>query len=130
MRARVAIAATLLTAVGCSGNSRSGGARTASGQYGGPVITEDELATTSALTALDAVKRLRPNFLTARGASPLNLAEGGIAIYAEGVRLGGVSSLNDIFVQDVHEILYLNATEATQRFGTGHANGAILVTRK
>jgi hypothetical protein len=94
------------------------------------VITENELATTSALTALDAVKRLRPNFLTARGASPLNLAEGGIAIYAEGVRLGGVSSLNDIFVQDVHEIQYLSGVEATQRFGTGHSNGAILVTRK
>ncbi|MDB4877104.1 MAG: hypothetical protein JWM41_3550 [Gemmatimonadetes bacterium] len=131
------VVAALLTAAGCAASGPSGtaagsagGASSASVAHGGPVITQDELAGTSAQTAMDAIKRLRPNFLTGRGAPSANSPDVGIVIYANGMRLGGPSALNDVLVQDIKQIQYLNASEATQRFGTGHPNGAILITRK
>ena len=97
---------------------------------GGDVITQDELVGTTAQTVMDAIKQLRPSFLTSRGPTSMNLANPGILVYANGMRLGGVSTLNDIPVQDIKQIQYLNASDATQRFGTGHPSGAILLTRK
>jgi hypothetical protein len=51
-------------------------------------------------------------------------------VYVNGVRSGDVNSLHQIQVIDVREVRRLSATEATQRYGTGHTMGAILVTRK
>jgi TonB-dependent receptor-like protein len=94
------------------------------------VITQAEIESTGTSNALQAVQRLRPNFLVTRGNTSRNSADIGVVVYANGTRLGGASTLSQISVQDVSRIEYLNASEATQRFGTGHTHGAILVTRK
>lgn len=96
------------------------------------VITAEELATIDAQTALQAVQRLRPNFLQTRGGASMSINQGpvNVVVYVDQTRMGGPNSLSQIPVTEIREIRYLNASDATQRYGTGHGAGAIIVTRK
>jgi len=46
------------------------------------------------------------------------------------VRLGDVGSMVNIPTNRVKEIRFINARDATTRYGTGHSSGVILVTTK
>ena len=96
------------------------------------VITAEELATVTQGDLYLAVQQLRPTFLQTRGATSTGVgtAPEVLQVYVNGIRTGDVSSLHQIQVIDVREVRRLSATEATQRYGTGHTMGAILVTRK
>jgi hypothetical protein len=96
------------------------------------VINAEELASRSTLTARQAIEQLRPQFLRTRGTTTLGNAQTGdvIWVYFDGTRMGTVEVLNNISVHEIREIRYLNPSEATNRYGTGHVQGAILVTRK
>lgn len=96
------------------------------------VITEAELASRSALTARQVIEQLRPQFLRVRGTTTLGNAQTGdvIWVYFDGTRMGTLEVLNNIGAHEIREIRYLNPSEATNRYGTGHVQGAILVTRK
>lgn len=96
------------------------------------VITEAELSSRPTLTARQAVEQLRPQFLRVRGTTTLGNAQTGdvIWVYVDGTRMGQIDVLNNIGVHEVREIRYLSPSEATNRYGTGHVQGAILVTRK
>lgn len=91
------------------------------------VITAEELSTSPTVTPgqslFDAIKFLRPQFLTPRGSG----ASMEPVVYVDNIRRGGVSTLNELFVSQVSEIRYLSSSEATTRYGTGHFGGAILV---
>ena len=95
-------------------------------------ITADELANIDVQNALQAVQRLRPNFLQNRGGAASSLTQGpqDVVVYVDQTRMGGPSTLSQINIADVKEIQWLNGTDATQRFGTGHGSGAIIVIRK
>jgi ABC-type glycerol-3-phosphate transport system substrate-binding protein len=95
-------------------------------------ITAEELATVNVQTALEAVQRLRPQFLQTHGGGTTSMTQGkqNVVVYVDQTRMGGPSSLADIPITDVKEIQYLNGPDATQRYGTGHGSGAIIVTRK
>jgi hypothetical protein len=96
------------------------------------VITEAELAARSALTARQVIEQLRPQFLRVRGTTTLGNAQTGdvIWVYFDGTRMGTLEVLNNIGAHEIREIRYLSPSEATNRYGTGHVQGAILVTRK
>lgn len=96
------------------------------------VITAEELASRSTLTARQAIEQLRPQFLRIRGTTTLGNAQTGdvIWVYFDGTRMGTVEVLNNISAHEIREIRYLNPSEATNRYGTGHVQGAILITRK
>jgi hypothetical protein len=52
-------------------------------------------------------------------------------VYVDGTPLGeGLGVLRQMRPDDVLEIHYLSAADATQRFGTGNSGGAILVQTK
>ena len=53
-----------------------------------------------------------------------------VVVYVDNTRMGGPATLAQIPITDVKEIQYLNGTDATQRYGTGHGSGAIIVIRK
>jgi hypothetical protein len=92
------------------------------------VILGDEIQTTTAVTARDAVRRLRPHWLRRRGPVSLrNPNADAVVVYLDGVRFGGPESLRTIVASSVLMIRHLNASDATTRFGAGHAGGAILV---
>jgi hypothetical protein len=80
--------------------------------------------------AYQLVNRLRPLWLTKRGVGSINLPAAEVAVYLNGMRIGGPDALRDIPRTGVLEMRFLRGTDATQRFGTGHENGAILVTPK
>jgi NaMN:DMB phosphoribosyltransferase len=94
-------------------------------------ISFEELSTkaSDAKTAYDIVKRLRPQFLQARGSGSMrSRTPVPIKVFVDGAFRGGVAMLNEVVAHSVVEIKYLNGPDATTRFGTGHESGAILVT--
>jgi hypothetical protein len=126
IRSRIpALLALALLAAGCS----SAGARySARPQRDADLISTEELrAATSYSDAYAIVRVLRPHWLRARRTSLTQDAE--VAqVYVDGVRLGVVDVLRDIPLNTVSFIEYLDGISATQRFGTDHGGGAILVT--
>lgn len=91
-------------------------------------------------TAAEAVQVLRPQMLRPRGGGVAPASGGGMAdaggtsgvavlyVYQDGVRVGDIRALEQIPITQVASIRLLNASDATQRFGTGHPVGAILVS--
>lgn len=118
----------LLGAVACA--SGSGGAA------GAPpiqrdVLLADEIQRTAAVTAYDAVRQLRPEWLRRRGRSSIQNATAEVlVVYLDGTRFGGPETLRSVAIGSVLEIRHLDASNATTRFGTGHAGGALLVRTK
>ena len=90
-------------------------------------IQEIEAAPDAAVTAMDLVEHLRPNWLRGRGATSVSLQSSSIQVYVSGMRKGGLSALSDVARSAVKEIQHIRGTDATQRFGMYHENGAILV---
>ena len=93
------------------------------------VITAEEIAEINASNAYEAVARLRANWLRKRGVSSIN-REGSILVYQDGMRYGTPESLRQINATAVESITFLDGVQATQRFGIGHGNGAIIVNSR
>ncbi|TVP44701.1 MAG: hypothetical protein EA350_11055 [Gemmatimonadales bacterium] len=102
------------------------------------VITEEEIRRSSATDAYRLVSSLRPAWLRERGAVTLRTTDSGdgqalvnpqIVVYIDGTRLGDVSELETVATTGLTSIRRLSASEATQRFGTGHPRGALLLSR-
>lgn len=95
------------------------------------LITTEDLATTEDLNVLQAIQRLRPQWLQARGVGSFRAGgREGVRVYVDQVPTGGAEVLRTLQVRDVQQIRYLDARTATTRFGTDHANGAIMVTTR
>jgi hypothetical protein len=126
----------LVATVGLAGCASSAGTSQQSGtaapRRDTNLITADELATVQQGDLYSAVQQLRPSFLQTRGptSTGVGTAPEVLQVYVNGVRTGDVSALRQLQAVDVKEVRRLSATEATQRYGTGHTMGAILVTRK
>ncbi len=119
------------------------------------LITRDELleAADKSPDLYQAVKRLRPNFLTVlnRGPSSVGIkpgANGGPpcdavlqrdcpgrsdavislpVVYVDGMKTGEPDVLKGIATKNVEEVRYLTPTKAEMDYGLGHEGGAILV---
>ena len=117
----------VLLAAGCRSagpRARLGGATRAVGDR----LTASEIATTGAVTAFDAVVRLRPRYLMGRGATSVQPFESApVTVYLDGIRWIGVEVLRSVRAADVIEIEHLSTTEATTRYGLGHLGGVLLV---
>ena len=68
---------------------------------------------------------LRPDWLRGRGPTSLSGGVPEVLVYVDGQRMGGRAILTQYPVNSVREIRFHNATDATQRWGTGHAGGVI-----
>lgn len=107
--------------------------RASSGSGASPnLIGNWELRDLPDLTALEAIRRLRPNWLRAGSRPSIAVATGGNSrmpkVHLNGVPLQNLNELEQINAIDVREMRYLSGSDATTRFGTGYMNGAILVT--
>jgi hypothetical protein len=95
------------------------------------LLLADEIGRTSAVTAYDAVRQLRPEWLRRRGRSSIQTPRAEVlVVYLDGVRFGGPEALRTLTIGGIREIRYLDANDATTRFGTGHAGGALLIQTK
>jgi len=118
------LALTLVASSACSSSRPSSAPSPA--RRSGNVITAEEISGTGTTNLYDAVQRLRPQWLTStrirRGGSGDDLI-----VYLDSNRYGTMNSLRQLSVGGVQEIQYFGASEATNRYGTGHTGGAILV---
>lgn len=124
---RLAIAAAALLAIGaCKPNPH-----TKVAPRNRNMITADEIAKSNASNAYEAVERLRPAFLQTRGPQSIqNTAPPTPNVYVDGMLYGAVQSLQSLPAMSIIMIEYMNAIDATQRFGMGNDGGAILVTTR
>ena len=53
---------------------------------------------------------------------------GGIQVYFDGTRMGGVDQLKNIRPSDVYSIRRINGVDAQARFGIGHTGGVLYVS--
>jgi hypothetical protein len=119
-----------------------GGAAAAapSSRGGANLITEAEIKALGGQVdnAYDLVERLRPGMMRSRastfGAMRSDGTQGGqsvnVVVYVDDVRMGEVTTMRNVTAMSVKEIRYHSATDATQRWGTGHGSGAIQIITK
>lgn len=122
---RVSWIALLLIVAACGTRSVAPGTRPDRN-----LISEEEMKAAGYHDALSTIQLLRPQWLNRRGPSTINLKES-VKVYLDGSLLGGPEHLQRITVSSISTMRYLDAIEATQRWGLDHGLGAILViTRK
>jgi hypothetical protein len=98
-------------------------------------LMAEEIAESHALTAYEAVELTRRRWLVQRnlraGATPaMGSTAGEPVVYLDGVRVGTLDELRRIRADMVQKMEYLTPSDATNRFGTNHDSGAILVTTR
>lgn len=95
------------------------------------MITEQEIIESQALTAYDAVVKLRGNFLSSRGkTSILGNSPTVPTVYLDGQVYGNPSTLKNISAKHIASIRLYRAWEATTKFGASNVGGVIEVTTK
>jgi hypothetical protein len=132
------LCAIVLTIMACGGGGAGSAAQPATAQRplrgSADIITEAEINAGAYQNALEAVRNLRPTMTRPRGVgsdgSGMYAASIPIVVYMDDVRLGDVGSMVNIPTNRVKEIRFINARDATTRYGTGHSSGVILVTTK
>ncbi len=104
---------------GAGTDSGSGGARH-------DRITADDLEGVVEDNAYDVISRMRPQWLRRRGRSLLP------TVFRDHMRVGtDIEALKSIRLENILELRYLNASDATMRWGTGFTGGVIqIVTRR
>lgn len=92
-------------------------------------LTLEEIRASNQSDAYSLVRSVRPQWLRHRGPRSINLSNE-IVIYMDGTPIGGPDALRQIPLTDVTSMRYLDPNTATQRYGTGHGMGAILVSTR
>jgi len=119
------------------------GQETVAKKYPRDLITREEIRERApdVQNAYEVIQRLRPHFLREKATGAITAPLTGpdnkrnqaatktpIQVYINGAKAGiAAVSLREVLSEAVVDIVYLNASDATIRFGTGHDNGAILV---
>ena len=122
---RYVVATIAIASAGCSS---TGVQRTAGGPRHAPnAITDAEISAAQGIVSVyDAIQRLRPQWITSSRARNMGTQDQ-LIVYLDTNRYGSIESLRQFPIGGVTDIKYLNAAEATNRFGTGHSGGAIVI---
>ena len=139
MRTLVALGLLALTAACASGGSAgspeagetaAAPRRASSGNRN--VLTSAEVKERAAdlNNAFEAIERLRPDFLRARG--PVTIGTGGsdasgLTVYINMDRQPNLESLRSVAISEIKEIRRYSASEASSKFGLNNMGGAIQV---
>jgi len=102
----------------------------AKSEHRGPVVEQTEIRSMErGLTAFEAIRRLRPEFLNRHSAPTPGDVEAGFAVvYLDGMRLGGLETLESLSVTTIARIRYLRPAAAVAELGKTHRGGVILVS--
>lgn len=79
--------------------------------------------------AYSLVQHYEPRWLEKRGDGSLRRPNE-VVVYLENSRQGGPESLRQLSVTNIQKIEFLPPAKANMEFGSGHANGAIMVYLK
>jgi hypothetical protein len=108
------------------------------------LISEEEVRASNATNLVQLVQALRPMWLRREGAgghsghngtntmdapdpNETTVSETGVRVYVERGLVGDIFALRQIAVADVTSVEFLDAAQATYRFGDGNPAGAIVV---
>ncbi len=113
----------------------STGANPSVSRQSATVLTAEEMTQAHAdiTTAYDAVARLRPNWLAAKGVTSgyYNANTAYAVVFLDGQQYGDLNSLRNIAAYNVGSIRYYDVTQAGARFGIrGGSSGVIEVSTK
>jgi hypothetical protein len=93
------------------------------------LIERPEIEGSTALDAYALVQEARPIWFHTRGVVSIHDPSAGVVqVYLNGVQFGDVNRLREMQLSEIREIRFLDAAEAQQRYGTGHAGGVIDVS--
>lgn len=111
------------------------------------VITAKQIAESGAMNAYELINTLRKDWLQTRGTNSWGESARGsgsgsgggaamtvvpgrdkVIVYYDGIRLGGVDDMREIPVEPLTSVQFFDGRQATMRFGSGHAHGAILLS--
>jgi hypothetical protein len=82
-------------------------------------------------TAWDAVRRLRPMWMRPGGIrNSANPAGQYPHVFVDGSPYGAMEALRSFRVENIQEMRYVNATDATIRYGGMYQGGVILISTK
>ncbi|HUR92329.1 MAG TPA: hypothetical protein VMY38_06615 [Gemmatimonadaceae bacterium] len=108
-------------------------------------ITAEQIAARPASNVHDLIRSLRSNWFHVRGSATMQSRdavdpysgkavtvplEPVIVVYVDGIRFGVDENLKSMPTTDIALIERLDAVTATQRFGTNHEHGAIVITMR
>lgn len=92
-------------------------------------ISSEEMSTVDpGASAMQVIQRLRPNWLRGRGATQVRGGEPPVPVYVNNQRTS--NALTGYAARDIRELHFLDSINATQRLGTGHPHGAIIIIMK
>jgi hypothetical protein len=94
-------------------------------------LTEAEIAATTATSsALDLVRRLRPEWLRNRGGPSQQDSDGSreVQVWYNGRHLGDVATLRDVATSDLISLRWVDPIEARISYGPGNGRGVISIT--
>lgn len=93
-------------------------------------ITREEITSRAqnVVTAFALIRRLRPNWLRARGQTSFTSGAASYpTVYIDEVRHGGLPTLHRIPTSEIQRLEFFSTADATTRWGTGHQAGVINV---
>lgn len=120
---RTFLALCALALIACAG-------RAAPNSHGAPdqsVLSAEELAGSNQGNLLDAVRMLRPQWLTLRTTSPQGSPDATVIVYVDDQRLGPADLLRTLSIDGARSLRYYSPSAATVRFGPNHPDGVIQV---
>lgn len=94
------------------------------------LITAEELQDWRGRHLGEAIQSLRPRWLRSRGNTSIRLGEEIPRVVLDGAIVGEAEELERISVESVEEVRFLDARDATTRYGTGFGGGAIVVVTR
>lgn len=96
------------------------------------VISEDEIVASGAVTAYEAVQKLRANFLTYRGETSLTRSRSSPypTVYLDGQEFGPISVLRTIPAAQVSTIRLYRSWEGSAKYGPHYMSGIIEVNTR
>jgi len=93
-------------------------------------ITAEQMTKINANNAYDAVQMLHPQWMEDRGVNSINAPPAKAVVYIDGSRMGDLESLRGLATNSIFEIRYLDAAQASNRYGLGLQRGVIEVITK
>jgi hypothetical protein len=94
-------------------------------------LTQTDLEKASSDNLYDAISKLRPEWLSSRGATSVTDATPtSVSVFMNGNMMGKADALRQMTVVEVAEIRYWDAAQASARFGMGHPRGVLEIIRK
>lgn len=94
------------------------------------VISQQEIQALGEIgDAYSLIQHYEPRWLETRGQGSLRQPNE-VVVYLDNSRQGGPESLRQLSVTNIQKIEFLPPAEANMKFGSGHANGAIMVSLK